>query len=241
MGSLNGRIARFGDKKIIFYQLGQYNFITDRNTAHDIFNSEGIGTLTSEKDVMISRNYGKPTIIKDIMFFYTAFTDVLLAMLPDERRNNGKFSSSGRDFCQKLSDRISPFDIIKCNDIDDLEELWLKTNNKNEVMHKKNSQYDESRYYGVNFHSLFSKYGTIEIRWHEGTTNPTMILYWIAIHQHILRKIEEGRLQIHQASNVLGMFKLTDKIEYFFKIVNFPKHLEKYIRERLEFYTLNNN
>src|SRR3990167_2311881 len=49
VGSLNGRIARFGDKKIIFYQLGQYNFITDRNTAHDIFNSEGIGTLTSEK------------------------------------------------------------------------------------------------------------------------------------------------------------------------------------------------
>ncbi len=160
-------------------------------------------------------------------------------MLPDERRNNGNYSATGRDFCQKLIDRISPFDVERCGNMEDLEKLWLKTSSAMEIAHKKGNQYDESRYYGVNFHSLFAKYGTIEVRWHEGTLNPKMILYWIAIHQHILREIEADHLHIGSMKPVLGLFKLEDKIEYFFKIFKFPQYLEKYMRHRLEFFTIN--
>lgn len=237
--TLLARSVKSVDKNIVFYQYGNYNFVAPREIAKQIYDIEDISSVASNDDVMISKKYGKPHVVKDIMFFYTVFTDVLLAMLPEERRENQKFSSNGRNYCQKLSDRISPFDIMRCDTMDDLEKLWLKTSDKNEIHHKKNSQYDESRYYGVNFHSLFAKYGTIEIRWHEGTTNPLMILYWIAIHQHILRKIEMGDLSTGSIRGVLGLFNLESKIEYFFDVLDLPKHLEKYIRHRLEFYTLN--
>jgi hypothetical protein len=45
--------------------------------------------------------------------------------------------------------------------------------------------YHPSRYYGVNFHAVPSN-GTLEIRIHHGTTDPTAILNWIALIQSVM-------------------------------------------------------
>lgn len=238
-----GRKIEFGDgKKLIFYQYGNLNFVCSKSVFQQLLHTDNINLVFNPKDYLsIYKRHGNTEAIKDIMMFYTVFTDVFLAMLPEDRRNNGAFSSTGRDFCQKLNERISPFDIMRCQNLEQLEKLWLKADRPNEIAHKKGNQYDESRYYGVNFHALFAKYGTIEIRWHEGTTDPTQVLYWIAIHQHILKRIMEGNLNVRVSEGALSKIKLEDRVEYFFKVTKFPKYLENYLRHRLEFFTLKQN
>lgn len=234
-GIINGKKLSFTlsgeEKHLLFYNLGDYYFVADRATAGNVVGSGDISSVASKNDVRISINMGNFRVIRNIMYFYTAFNDVFLAMIPDERRDNNRY-------CKKLTDRVTPFDIERCNNLDELEKLWLKTKEPREIKMKKGDKYDESRYYGVNFHSLFAKYNTVEVRWHEGTLNPKIILYWIAIHQHILNVIESG-LRIGSMSPVLNMFNLEDKIAYFFKIMGFPKHLEKYMAHRSDFFTIN--
>ena len=242
----------FKDKEkstaVYFYQLENYYFLAKKSDAYNYLTTffRGDGQIEGSKDMLPDRIIALSHIqndrkLKSIFYAYTVFSDVFLSMLPDERRINGQYSSTGRDYCQKLIDRISPFDIEKCRNTEELEALWLKTKNKNEIAYKKRDKYDESRYYGVNFHSLFAKYGTVEIRWHEGTLSPKKILYWVAIHQHILRTLEEDKVDIKQMGRVLDMLKISEKIEYFFQTFKFPSNLEKYMRHRIEFFNNNQN
>lgn len=241
---INARKIILNDKTIYFYAWDgypfydtKYYFVTDKTTAFRAFTREGVGIVTSPDDVGLHIDKGNPQTIKSIMYLYTAFTDVFLSMMPNDRRENGRFSANGRDYCKKLIDRISPFDVERCNTVEDLEKIWLKGATPSEIKYKKNDKYDESRYYGVNFHSLFAKFGTIEVRWHEGTLNPQVILYWIALHQHMIRKIEEGAVDVRTMKSVLKIYDLNDKVDYFFSIFGFPKYLEKYMRHRIEFFT----
>lgn len=249
-----GDITKLPAKKIIFkkgeestaiyfYQINNYHFLAKKAQAFEVFAKGELSTNTEvlPKNVVALSVEHNNEKVKAILYAYTALSDVFLSMLPEDRRTNGLYSSTGRDYCQKLIDRISPFDIEKCRTTADVETLWLKTKNKNEIAYKKRDKYDESRYYGVNFHSLFAKYGTIEIRWHEGTLNPKKILYWVATHQHILRLLEENKVTIDMMRPVLNLLGVPSKVEYFFKIFKFPYILEKYLRHRIEFFTNNQN
>lgn len=164
------------------------------------------------------------------MYAYTIFSDVFLSIIPHDRRENTRY-------CQKLIQRIAPFEIENTKCYSDLETLWFKVTDKSSIDKKKGHRYDESRYYGVNFHSLFGKNKTVEIRWHEMTLDPRQILYWTAFHQHILDMISSGGVTLDNLRGGFDYFYVSDRIDFFFELFKFPKEIEEYMKHRIEFYS----
>lgn len=195
-------------------------------------------TILKEGDVYLFPNDNNIQFrhLQALMYFYTAFGDVFLSMLPEDRRMNHLYSPRHRSYCEKLSQRLAPRDIEMCGSFQDLERLWFKVRGERTLQMKKGDHYDESRYYGVNFHSLFAKYKTVEIRWHEATLNPESVLFWIATHQHILDNVASGDIELGEIRDIFNIFKLEKKIEYFFELCQFPPAIEKYLRRRIEFF-----
>lgn len=170
------------------------------------------------------------TKTRTLMYAYTIFSDVFLSIIPHDRRENTRY-------CQKLIQRIAPFEIENTKCYSDLETLWFKVTDKSSIDKKKGHRYDESRYYGVNFHSLFGKNKTVEIRWHEMTLDPRQILYWTAFHQHILDMISSGGVTLDNLRGGFDYFYVSDRIDFFFELFKFPKEIEEYMKHRIEFYS----
>lgn len=127
--------------------------------------------------------------LKKLFYFYTVFNNVLFSMLPSERRSN--------NFCKKLSSSYSIRDIQNCSSQGELEKIWYMKESYADVERDKQSSLQGSsgdsrnrdssvRYHSINFHSLYYKHGTVEIRMHHGTLNADSILLWIQLHQRIM-------------------------------------------------------
>lgn len=165
--------------------------------------------------------------VKTLFYLYTAFQDVFLSMLPYDRREKNRH-------CQKLTSKFSLLDIEQIQSYDDLESLWFKTTNGREKRIKKGDQYDDSRYYGFNLHSLFGKYGTIEIRHHDGTLDIDNILYWIALHQTILDRVSTKQVDIHRLSEGADLFSVEDKTKYLLEALGLRQGLREYINTKIK-------
>lgn len=133
--------------------------------------------------------------LKKLFYFYTIFNNVLFSMLPKERRSN--------NFCKKLSSSYSIKDIQGCNSQGELEKVWYQKETYGEVERDKQSSLQGSsgdsrnrdssvRYHSINFHSLYYKHGTVEIRMHHGTLNPDSLLLWIQLHQKIMDSVSNN-------------------------------------------------
>lgn len=168
--------------------------------------------------------------LKVLAGFYHVFSEVIHAMLPESRRVN--------TYCRKFNDKFTMEQIKGAYSIDDIMKLWYKSTDIGSIKSDRvSSKYDDSRYYGINFHSLFRN-GTVEIRYHSGTTNKIKILFWIVIHQTILDLVSSEKIgwsQIDKANNLIGVQK---KLQYFFELLKLPTKIESYIKTRISY--LNN-
>lgn len=165
----------------------------------------------------------------NLLLFYLIFDDVFLSMLPCSRRD-------GNSYCMPLSTSFTRDEVVKCRTQDDFEKLWYKDNSTERVQYHKRDHYDNSRYHNVNFHSLFNRHGTVEIRSHGATINPNKILLWTALHQHILDAVSTGvsRDTLESIPEGLDVEKLCYRM---FDILNLPDHLRKYVMRLVSFYS----
>ena len=168
---------------------------------------------------------------KTLLYVYSVFNDVFMSMLPKSRRNNV--------YCQNLALSFSPNQIESIRSYNELETMWYKTRDMMETENRKGNHYDDSRYYGVNLHTLFSKYGTVEIRSHSATLEPNKVLYWVALHQDILDKIVNREITIETLKQGAYIDNVTDKIEFFINVFKFRTSLRKYVQKRIAYFSNN--
>lgn len=122
----------------------------------------------------------KFSILQKILYFYTQYSVVM----EDIVSNSRKF---GNMYCIPLGKSYDLAEIESCRDGNALHKLWYKDRNPS-------GHYDDSRYHNVNLHSFWDRHGTVEIRSHGGTIDPTKILLWTRLHQTIIDKLETMNL-----------------------------------------------
>lgn len=116
--------------------------------------------------------------LKSLLLTYLWGENIIYAMLPKSRGQNR--------YCRSLNTKITLQQILDIEDMSQLEKYWYGLfNSKRNIAYKKKQKYDDSRYYGLNLHSLFYR-GTIEIRYHHGTLNCEKILNWINLHAKMI-------------------------------------------------------
>lgn len=168
---------------------------------------------------------------KTLLYIYSVFNDVFMSMLPKSRRNN--------IYCQNLALSFSANQIEGIRSYTELEAMWYKTRDMMETEGRKGNHYDDSRYYGVNLHTLFSKYGTVEIRSHSATLEPNKVLFWVALHQDILDKIVNREISIEQLRYGAHLDSLAEKTDFLINALHLRTSLRKYVQKRIAYFSSN--
>lgn len=161
-----------------------------------------------------------------LMLFYLIFEDVIMSFLPLSRRENR--------YCLPLSNYYHPEEIINCSNIEELEKIWYRESDSMRIERRKDEKYDNTRYAGINFHSLLAN-GHIEIRYHSGTINFDKIYNWIKLHVRILDEISVTNNSEMSLQNLLKIkfhLDLKQKTNKFFELLKLDKELIKYFKER---------
>lgn len=177
----------------------------------------------------IMRSY---STLKKLWLFYYAFDDVLLAMLPASRRNNR--------YCKALRKSYGYTKILEADSRERLEALWYDeaayTGDElaDKLQDHKSGKYDDTRYNGLNFHSLW-KDGHLEVRYHSGTINTKKILEWANIHCRIHDKIKD--INIGDIQRALNSVLLAEKTQMFFDLLNLSTLSRKYIMDRIKLFS----
>jgi len=172
-----------------------------------------------------------PTKLSKILRAYYAVEPLLYAMLPKSRY--------GSTFCKPLRQNYTYEDLIT-RGLDKLERIWYKEPDKDRRNQMKNSKYDEkgTRYTGLNLHSLFYR-GSVEVRYHSGTTDWNKIRHWTilnlciveyAINHYQEKEIKALSLELQERAQASG---LLGKIA---KIIRIPNSTKKYIAERIGYF-----
>jgi hypothetical protein len=166
------------------------NFCTHAKSAGWTVNKScGVHVHHNAKDIIES-----PKLVKRVFLAYFVMDYSILAMLPEDRRNNQycaplenrkakmllRHSGTGYEKGFKLDDIVAARPTKK-----DFLEMMYKTEYEN-IPREISSHYNEARYHGINFHNLYGSIGTIEVRYLQGTLDSDLILHWIALHQHII-------------------------------------------------------
>lgn len=147
---------------------------------------------------------GKIDEIKRVMLFYLFFEPVIYSYLPFSRRTNR--------YCMPLAQFYHEDEILNCDNVEDLEKVWYREQKPERIASRKREKYDNSRYAGVNIHSLLSN-GHIEIRHHSGTIDYTKIKNWIDLHLAILDKAQTIPLSdIVKVKFILDLAQRQDKM-----------------------------
>lgn len=176
--------------------------------------------------------------LRQLMLLYYCMDDVIRAMIPKERRKNKYCSPLPKEKAivkngGMYEKGFSLSDILICKTSKEVQEVYYKLKGVN-MQREKGNHYSEGKYYGINFHALFYKYGTLEIRYHEGTVEGEPILYWTAFHQHIMDKAHKMRdedcLEIHFTRDV------KKKLQLFADKTGLPEYLLTYALDRITAY-----
>jgi hypothetical protein len=189
-------------------------FTVNRQTGLHI-HLDGQGLLPS------SRTSSYAGALIGLWTFYVLFEDVLLSFLPPSRRANR--------YCTLVKNDFHINEIHKAENLEKLEKLWYRVNNRRTIMLKKADKYDSSRYSGVNLHSLFAS-NHLEIRYHSGTIDHTKILEWVNLHQTILDAAATGNL--NAGGNISSLVKIEDKTRAFFHTLRLPQRSVNYFLKR---------
>lgn len=194
----------------------------------------GGGGVIDVKDVLLysSEESTKYNLLKTVLYYYALFDKIFFAMLPESRQDN--------TYCKPLSNSYSVSDIASCESQLDVEKMWYKKSNIRDINRAKSEHYEDSRYHSLNMHSLFYKYGTLEIRSHHGTMDSKSILLWVALHQRIIDNIESGRMYtIGRGIRRQSYRNFKELFKVFMQVANINEGdiLHKFVLHRIEKYS----
>lgn len=163
--------------------------------------------------------------IRNLWLFYIAFEDVLMSFLPESRRHNS--------FCHPLRSDYHFKEILDTHNIDKLEQIWYRVTSIRNAQIAKNEHKHESRYRGINLHSLFSD-RHLEIRFHSGTLNMRKILEWANLHLMIVDRVFNNGIDRSFMGEMMNSVSLEEKTKAFFQYLNLPKSSIGYFLTRQE-------
>ncbi len=165
--------------------------------------------------------------LKRVAAFYVAFDDVIASMLPCDRRDN--------DFTKRVNTRLSIADIARIDNHTEFFTAISKSESYRALRDLMGQQRPEPRYSGVNFFALL-KHGTIEIRYHAGTTQAEKVLRWTALHQAIVdgaADLNNRVFDLQRLEKAAMIIDLEAKTNLFFRKLRLDKSTEEYLRERI--------
>jgi hypothetical protein len=194
----------------------QSNEFTVNNDCGTHVHIDGKGLLprTISKD--------EPTSLKQLWAFYLAYEPVIHSFLPQGRRSNR--------YCYSLY-KVAAIDKVKaCKTQRDIERLWYKAQHPRQLDSRKSHHYDDSRYAGVNLHSLLGQ-KNVEIRYHSGTINALKILHWVNLHTAILDRAALKVLPIEDSIAALSL-AIPDRTTRMFDALGLSQKTRDYLLAR---------
>jgi len=215
------------------YELTFYDFADPLQLDKDNYEFQISDLLPAEDDLLFIVKKDSPLLrVKTLLYLFSVYNDIFMSMLPESRRTNV--------FCQGLTSSFAPNQIEGIRTYTELENSWYKTNTAYESNQSKGTHYDNSRYYNINLHPLFSNGSTIEIRSHSGTMRANKVLLWASFHQTILDNIVSGDITIDDMRSATLLYNLDEKIDHFLHVVKPSASLQKYMLQRIAHFTNNN-
>lgn len=178
--------------------------------------------LSADEFIPTSRQ-DTPTFLKDLWKAHLVFEDVIFSFLPYNRRLNR--------YCRPLRDyfKISEIDMIET--IYDAEKLWYKQQDANAIRSEKQHHHHASRYFGINFHSLFAQ-NHLEIRHHSGTLNGKKILQWANLHALIMDAAVAGKFTHSLLMDAQVTTSIKDKTQMLFEAIGLSNKSKQYFTQR---------
>lgn len=226
-----GAIVKQGDEKTI---LDMFEF-TDTELEEDTaMKGQVVTARVPEPDDYLCIVYGNKNLknVLTLLYLHTVYSDVFLSMLPMSRRQDNLY-------CQSLSLGFSAAQIEAIRSYTELEAAWYKTRTVNESRQRKGNHYDDSRYFTMNLHSLFAKYGTIEFRAHTATLDHNKVLYWVAFNQEILDRIVSGEINMDILRQGINIFNPDERVEFVKDVLGLRPSLTKYMQKRIDYFKNN--
>lgn len=179
------------------------------------------------KDILSTTN-----AIQKLMIFFMVYEDVIMSFLPLSRRDN--------HYCLPISEFYHLNEIKNCYEIEGFEKIWYRDDSKENREIYKQDRHHQSRYAGINFHSLVAQ-GHLEIRYHSGTINYEKIINWIKLFSTILDKVVysskhntayKGSLQLPSLLKTRFILGLTEKTTSFFDVLDLSDDQRAYFIKR---------
>ena len=159
-----------------------------------------------------------------ILRTFYAVEDVIFAMLPNNRLEE--------EWCRPLRENYNFYDFYGRKISKEFDISYYNITDKKRIEHLKKSHEGSGRYRSFNFHSVFFR-GSLEVRCHSATQNPTKILNWI----ELLLKITDWSINNYKQSTVENLLKLNatkTKVHKMQRVFKFSKKIEKYINKRIK-------
>lgn len=164
-----------------------------------------------------------PKALVDLWKAHIVFEDVVFSVLPFNRRLNR--------FCRPLRDYFKVSEIEMIETMFDAEKLWYKHQDSEAIRSEKQHHHHASRYFGVNFHSLFAN-NHLELRHHSGTLNAKKVLQWANLHALIMDAAEQGVFTQEFLAEAQATTNVKDKTEMLFKAIGLSKSSRQYFYQR---------
>lgn len=168
--------------------------------------------------------------IKNLFYFYTLFSDVMQSMVPDSRKIRNAY-------CVPLEEVFTLDEIESCESYDEIKRLWYRESSIDGVERRVRNKRDDSRYHDINLHSLWYRYGTIEVRSHPPTTDHMKILLWVELHDSIIQKIGNG-VDLKDMIALKDIKDISEKTRAMIGFLGLNRRMERYVKRLVEHYTL---
>ena len=173
-----------------------------------------------------------PNALIQLWKAYITFEDVILSLIPYERR----FST----YARPLRDAFKLVELDSCDTVLDLERLWYKERHWQSIQSVKSQHHHSSRYFGVNLHPLLG-HGHLEIRYHSGTTNPNKILQWVNLHSLIMDAAVAGKFTKAFLKDAQHTTSLKEKSTLLFEKIGMTESSRQYFYGRQKKFTSKTN
>ena len=202
--------------------LNYLKYFTDELSKNDfsVDSRCGLHIHLDGKD-FVGNDNAKLAKLKKLALFYLYFEDVIMSFIPESRRKN--------TYCLPISESFTSRQVINCYTLEDFETLWYKDTDKANKERRKSNKYDDTRYAGINFHSLLSN-KHLEIRYHTGSISYVKMMNWAKLHIMIMNSIT--LLQDFHIKNAKYLTSLTAKTDLMFKLIKLDDESIIYFKDR---------
>lgn len=191
----------------------------------------GLMNMRGSRYVAMIDNKKPVERLKSLMYFYILFNDVFKGMVSTSRKD-------GNAYCMPISDFFTIEQVVAVKKYEDFEKLWYKNDNDGHIRQFKEDHYNDSRYLDFNFHSLWNRTGTIEMRSHGSTKNANQILLWTALHQHIVDSVVAQKVTVEILQEACKMTdSVSDKYQAMNSCLELPVELQTYVKRLLRHFS----